>query len=157
MTSDVDRSSTIASGVRRFPGNHEQKGVGAAILENRLDSVDHERKPGGLQDRPLAVGIEAAPELWCAEPIVFVVNLVVAHPEVGEQDTAGAEPPCERAEQPGVFGARDVDQRIRRDRRVEAGRREFECSDIAVDEVRRRSAFRASSIWRVEMSTPVTS
>ena len=84
--------------------------MGAAIFNNRLDAVEDESKPRGPEGRPLPISIEAAPELWHTEPIFIVVNLPVAHPEVGEQDDIRAEPPSNRAEQPDVFGARDVEQ-----------------------------------------------
>ena len=79
-------------------------------MNSRLDGVEDERKPRGPESRSLPVGIEAAPELRRSEPIFIVITLPVAHPEVGKQDALRAEPPRNRAEQPDVFGARDVEQ-----------------------------------------------
>jgi len=63
-----------------------------AIFYDRLNPVEHELKARGAQGRTLPLGVEAAPEERRPEPVLIVVDLAIAYPEVREQDAARAQP-----------------------------------------------------------------
>jgi hypothetical protein len=128
-----------------------------AIFNNCLDTFEDERKPCRRQCGTLSISIKTAPKLRRAEPIFIGVNFLIAHSEVREQT-------------PSVLSHRAIDLNSPTCSARGTWMSEYDAtaasklatakSDVVTSPWMKRAAgtfFLASSICRVETSTPVTS